>query len=44
MAEQFTVADAYPYVVLTWTGRVGIDLRPGPRSSVTTSGLLHSRK
>jgi glutathione S-transferase len=26
MGEQFTVADAYLYVVLTWTGHVGIDL------------------
>jgi glutathione S-transferase len=26
MGEQFTVADAYLYVVLTWTSHVGIDL------------------
>jgi len=30
MGEQFTVADAYLYVVLTWTSRVGIDLGQWP--------------
>jgi len=28
--EQFTVADAYLYVVLTWTGHVGVDLNQWP--------------
>ncbi len=28
--EQFTVADAYLYVVLTWTGHVGVDLNKWP--------------
>ncbi len=30
MGEQFTVADAYLYVVLSWTGHVGIDLGQWP--------------
>ncbi|HEV2700024.1 MAG TPA: glutathione transferase GstA [Steroidobacteraceae bacterium] len=30
MGSQFTVADAYLYVVLTWTGHVGIDLTQWP--------------
>src|SRR5665213_2311130 len=30
MGEQFTVADAYLYVVLSWTGHVGIDLNQWP--------------
>jgi glutathione S-transferase len=28
--EQFTVADAYLFVLLSWTGHVGIDLSPWP--------------
>lgn len=28
MGEQFTVADAYLYVVLSWAGHVGVDLSP----------------
>ena len=30
MGERFTVADAYLYVVLAWTGHVGIDLGQWP--------------
>lgn len=30
LGEQFTVADAYLYVVLTWTGHVGVDLGQWP--------------
>ncbi len=30
MGEQFTVADAYLYTVLTWAGIVGVDLSPFP--------------
>ena len=30
MGEQFTVADAYLYVVLTWTGHLGVDLNKWP--------------
>ncbi len=31
MGEQFTVADAYLYVVLSWSSHVGVDLGHGPR-------------
>jgi len=30
MGEQFTVADAYLYVVLSWSSHVGIDLGKWP--------------
>lgn len=30
MGDQFTVADAYLYTVLTWAGIVGVDLAPYP--------------
>jgi glutathione S-transferase len=30
MGEQFTVADAYLYVVLSWAGHVGVDLGKWP--------------
>ncbi|EQD78284.1 Glutathione S-transferase domain protein, partial [mine drainage metagenome] len=30
MGDQFTVADAYLYTVLTWTGFLGVDLTPFP--------------
>ena len=30
MGEQFTVADAYLYTVLRWTGMVGVDLTAWP--------------
>lgn len=30
LGEQFTVADAYLYVVLSWTARVGVDLAQWP--------------
>ena len=30
LGDQFTVADAYLYTVLTWAGIVGVDLRPFP--------------
>ncbi len=29
--DSFTIADSYLYIVLTWTGFVGIDLTPYPR-------------
>ena len=28
MGKQFTVADAYMFTILNWTGHVGIDLSP----------------
>ncbi|WP_246130442.1 glutathione transferase GstA [Nitrospirillum pindoramense] len=31
--ETFTVADAYAYVVLTWAGKVGVDLAAYPKLS-----------
>ena len=30
MGDQFTVADAYLYTVLTWAGFLGVDLTPFP--------------
>ncbi|MHB1284833.1 MAG: glutathione binding-like protein, partial [Metallibacterium scheffleri] len=30
LGDQFTVADAYLYTVLTWAGIVGVDLAPYP--------------
>jgi glutathione S-transferase len=31
VGNSFTVADSYLYIVLSWTGYVGIDLSPFPR-------------
>lgn len=31
VGDSFTVADAYLYIVLSWTGYVGIDLSPYPK-------------
>jgi len=40
MGETFTVADAYLYVVLGWTSRVGVELAKWPTSSAITASLL----
>lgn len=38
--EQFTVADAYLFVVLGWAPKVGIDLAPFPALQAFRAGLL----
>jgi glutathione S-transferase len=42
MGETFTVADAYLFTVLNWTGRVGIDLARWPNLKAYTD-RIHAR-